>query len=185
MINYLITKTHCIANNAKCHTNAICRAIVNRDLPDAAAEIRAIQDEAKMRGEEVPELIHRSYIETTEDPHLPVAILMREPIDRFISAASMNDAHELEDIFEDLKNGGEWTEDHVMLRQSDYVRPGAKIFRFPEDTRAFCQEVGFKLPLATVNKNKGKKIVLTDEQLAIVKEYYAEDIKLFSSLPVA
>ncbi len=177
MINYLISKTHCIANNAKCHTNAICRAIINRDFPEIVEEIRTLDS--------APELIHRSYVETTEEPHLPVIMLMRDPIDRFISAASMNDALELDDIFADLQNGGEWTEDHVMLRQSDYVRPGIKIFQFPDQARQFCEEAGFKFPLATLNKNKGEKITLTEEQLAIVKEYYAEDIKLFSSLPVA
>ena len=177
-MQYFISKDFCFPENAKTSSNAVCHAILQKDFPEKFAEINEAD------AAENP-FIYRTHVEQTDTPQLPILMLMREPVDRFISAASMNHGlWDVQEIIDSLTSGtGYWAEGHLFQKQSDFVIEGkTTIFKFPDQLKEFCAKAGFQFPLPKLNEATGEKKTLTPEQLAFVQEYYADDINLFGSL---
>lgn len=177
-MQYFIGKNFCFPEIGGNATNASCYAILAADFPELLAEI---SEEEKTDNP----FCYRNRIDQTDAPDKPILMLMREPVDRFISRASMNHGvHDVDEIIESLRTGEGWAaESHVFHRQVDYVIKGSTtIFKFPEQLQEFCQAAGFDYPLPKINEANGEKKILTEAQLAFVREYYKADLSLWGSL---
>lgn len=167
-MQYLVTPKHCIALNSKVATNSICMAIVEAYFPERV-ELCIIESDYQWR----------SFVEQTDKPELPVLMLVRDPVERFKAVVSMLNL-DAADVIADIKS----YEPNYFEPQSLFVKdsPKAKLFAFPSQLKEFCAEAGFKFPLPELNPPKNKKVELTSDQIAFVKDYYAEDVKLFSKV---
>lgn len=158
-MQYFVGKNHCFATNSKASKHSICKALVEKDYPE------------KLEGlEDISEHTYYTLVPQTDTPELPVLMFVRDPVERFISAASMN--HGLIPIEESLAMLGQ----NQFDKQKDYYIEGkTTVFKFPEQIAEFCEAAGFE-KLDKLNEANGEKKVLTEEQLQIVKDFYADDI---------
>lgn len=164
-MQYFIGKRNCFPTNSKAGKHSICKVLVENDFPE------------KLDGlEDISEHTYYTLVEQTDAPKLPVLMLFRDPVERFISGASMN--HGLIPIEESLAMLGH----NQFDKQIDYIIEGKTIiFKFPEEIGAFCEAAGFP-NLPKINEANGEKKVLTEEQLQIVKNFYADDIAFYETL---
>lgn len=163
-------KDFCFATNSKAGKHSICKAIVEKDYPD---KLWGLVD--------VEELTYYTLTPQTDTPTKPVLMLVRDPMERFISAASMNHGHiDIEDALAGM--GSEPYE-----RQVDYVKSAKeagqeiKLFKFPTHLKAFCKAAGFT-GLDILNRATAEPKILTPEQEDLVRVFYADDIELFNSI---
>lgn len=163
-MQYFKGKDHCFATNSKVMKQAICYGIVKKDWPEKLEELQ-----------DPHFLTYYTMIEQTDAPEKPVLMLMRDPVERFLSACAMNNTT-VDDAIAVMQEG------HPLFdKQSDYVTPDTTIFRYPDQIKEFCDAAGFA-PLPVLNQSEYPKPKLTKKQKAAVEAYYADDISLWESL---
>ena len=126
----------------------------------------------------------------TFDPVGDVLLLVREPVDRFLSTVAYLGL-DVDDTLRILEND-EYTvleRTNIRLRanthfltQCGLMRPNTRLYRFPDGLERMCLDAGLDWPLEKVNEGKNVKPVLTDEQVSRIRDYYADDVRLYSSL---
>lgn len=161
MTKYIDGPTHSIAFNHKAGTMSICVAAAKAWWPDLLAGLGSMPHLARFV---VPKI---------EVPRNPVLVTIREPIDRFRSGCATLGITPDQAI-------ARFDEPH-FIKQSSYLVEGARCFKFPDQIKEFAEIAG----LGDIPQYKAtlrEKPLLTDEQLRKVREYYADDIKLFNSL---
>lgn len=114
-------------------------------------------------------------VPTSDEPEGKVYVLIRDPIERFISAVTVLEL-DLETAISGLGNGLELNEHFAP--QSNFIFDRA--FQYPAQVADFCAAIGVDaLPLVNESQNKP---VLTDEQLAILQAFYADDMRLYNGI---
>lgn len=198
----------CIAFNAKVASSALASAIVRKHHPERLK--KALEDYEKTWSQfsdefkaSLPESFQRMFrcdmndsisfwqnlCTITREPKLPVLLLFRHPVDRFLSGA----AYLGQDI-DKLLTGLE-TDDHDyvldrlpiritrnthFIKQSWLITENTKMYRFPDQLQQFCLDAELDWPLPKINEGKVIKPSLTDEQERRIKAYYAEDMEVWS-----
>ena len=209
-MQYFVLPHCCIAFNAKVASSALASAIVRKHHPERLQ--KALDDYEKNWSQfsdefkaSLPESFQRMFrcdmnesisfwqnlCTITREPKLPVLLLVRNPIDRFLSGAAYlnqdvdrlltgleNDDHEY--VLESLpliirKNTH-------FIKQSWLMVGDTRLYRFPDHLERFCHDAGLEWPLPKINEGKQVKPILTDEQIKRVQAYYAEDVELYNSL---
>lgn len=181
-MQFFIGKNFCFPENAKTATNSLCYSIVHNDYPEL---LEGLSDNDKDNP-----YLWRSLVPQTETPNKPVVMLFREPVDRFISAASMNHGlYDIEDIIKSLQaESGAWHEGHLFKRQSDYISRAkalnldVAIFKFPHQIDDFLHMVGYDSIPKLNECNSLQKKLLTKSQVDFVNDYYAEDVAFFNQM---
>ncbi len=148
MMQYFILPNCCVAKIHKAGSTSLAEAIGDTFYPN------------KPKEDMVPWL---------EKPDRPVKILMRDPIERFISAITMFNStveYALENLLENIH----------FIPQSKYLTVGAEIYNFPEDIENFCKHTGLpSIPhLRLSTKIKAK---ITSAQRKKILNYYASDVR--------
>lgn len=200
----------CIAFNAKVASSALASAIVRKHHPERLKKAMddyernwsKFSDEFKASLPESFQRMFRSDMNDsisfwqnlctiTREPKLPVLLLVRNPVDRFVSGASY-----LSQDIDKLLTGLE-TDDksYVMeslpirisrnthfIKQSWLITGITKLYRFPDELEKLCLDADLDWPLPRVNEGKNEKPVLTSDQIDRIKNYYAEDVLLWESL---
>lgn len=123
--------------------------------------------------------IWRALAPQTEIPRARVYALLREPVDRFLSAMAMMPHLNIDETLATLAEQIQ----PPFFRQSDYMLTGAKLYRFPDQIELLSQDVGLPYPLPVINQGRNPKPVLTDAQKKAVEKYYAEDGELYHRIP--
>lgn len=172
-MDFFETETHNITVIPKGLSSSIGKAIAERDCVE---EIKRLTDS----GEPMADFIYKAIVPHTETPSKPTAALMREPIERLLSALAMNNTN-VQETIESLKSGEGWQATHPIFMPQN-LESIDKVFRFPEQEEDFCKETGLPYPLPKLNQSKNTKPELTEEQQEFFEEYYATDIKLYQSL---
>lgn len=113
----------------------------------------------------------------TDVPSAISLLLVRNPIDRFISSV-VGAEIDVDIAVNGLGNGLEL--DLHFAPQSNFIATNS--FSFDSGMVAFCTAAGLSYPLPIINKTRQEKPTLNDSQLAIVQEFYASDINLYNSL---
>lgn len=104
-----------------------------------------------------------------------VFVLIRDPIERFLSAVSCLEI-DLDVAIKGLGNGLELNEHFAPQNKFIFDRA----YKFPEQISEFCAAIGLaELPL--VNESN-RKPVLTEEQLGFLQDFYVEDMRLYGSI---
>jgi hypothetical protein len=168
-MQFIKTPTHSIRYINKGFSTSLCKDVAETFYPENLVE-RAIESHFDYKG----------MVIITETPDNPTVALMREPIDRLLSALAMNNT-DVDETIQSLKSGEGWQATHPIFAPQN-LESIDKVFRFPEEEEQFCTETGLPYPLAELNQSKNPKPSLTKEQQKFFEEYYATDIKLYQSL---
>lgn len=176
-MQYFVTEGYCVGVISKNGTNSFCEAQVRHSKPNAYEELKVADND----------FTFRSMVEQTDKPDRPVVLMVRDPIERFISAVSMNNcAISIAEVIKDLQTGGEWSKHPLYQRQSDFMTDARAhgmpviLFSFPRDIKLFCETLGFEYPLPHRNENKGEKAKLAKNIGSFLQEYYSDDITLYA-----
>jgi len=206
---YFILPDCCIAFNAKVASTALAFSIVHKYYPERLVDTleRHRKNTEGLSAEFIktlPESIQKSIYNdkcdsvafwqsvclTKPNPNPPILLLVREPVDRFVSAV----AHlqiDPEVTISALESNGKMVfqklprnarNDTHLLPQHIYNGPDTKLYKFPDDLEKLCRDANLDWPLPRVNEGKYTKPVLTEEQIKRVEAYYAEDMKIWNSM---
>lgn len=108
----------------------------------------------------------------SETPQGTIHMLVRDPVDRFLSACSLQGL----DIATAL--AGLPSQDMHFAPQSA-SSAGAALYKYPDQIEAFCAATGLTL---TVNNATQNALTATDDQKSAIKNFYAADVALFEGL---
>lgn len=161
-----------VAMNAKCASSSLAAGIANAFYP-------GIQYDYKSP-------LVRFMIPTAPTPDAPVHVVIREPVDRFISCIGALHIRDIDALLTELEAGGPMSRDEHLLPQLPLTQTEqpTKTYIFPVGLQQLCADVGIAWPLPDVEHLPYIKPTLTDEQIARVQTYYANDIALYASLGV-
>jgi hypothetical protein len=107
-----------------------------------------------------------------------ILMLVRDPVDRFLSAVSVGEITVAEAL-DGLDKSNSITKDpHFEPQASDIA---TQIYKYPSELPEFCAAAGLPYPLSVVNESAEKE-ALTKEQKAAVEKYYAADVALFKGI---
>lgn len=115
----------------------------------------------------------------TETPTGPILLLMRDPIDKFLSSVA---AAEI-DVKTAIDNLAVGKGDSHFDPQAEFAAVATNIYKYPDQLQEFCKAAGLPFPLPVVNETIVDKAVLSADQLAAVQQHYAADIVAFNSIP--
>ncbi|WOO43162.1 hypothetical protein [Rubellicoccus peritrichatus] len=130
----------------------------------------------------------QSFVPTTDKPSGKVYILVRDPVERFISAcAQMRCSDRVDKLLDRMEQGEDIAvKNFHLMKVVQYVREDCdcKFIQFPTGISKLTKALKLSSPIDTVNdaSNNPPKPNLTDEQVQRVSAYYKEDLKLYLSL---
>jgi hypothetical protein len=192
MPRYFVTPNYSVAFIPKSGCSTLSRATVKSFQPD---------DEAMVQGAAYPDGKHPdnsmlqwlANVET--EPTKPVLAFVRDPLSRFLSAMGQMRFTDVEATITAMEQEVPVT--GVRGRQINvaqnphfkpqylWLTPTARLYRFPDHLTEGATEVGFILPLPTINPASGDKPVPTQEQEARILSWYAADLDLYESITSA
>lgn len=164
-MNYYITPNSYIAQNHCVASSAVGKGIASAYYP------KLIADGGDMRW--------RFIVPQTMKPDNTVLVLFRDPVDRFLSAIAQNKISIEEGIY---GLSDQLSRDPHFTLQSQFLKTGQpnRIYKFPDQLDKFCADAGLS-PLEKINPHPNK-LIPTDEQIAIIRKHYAEDVSIFEAL---
>lgn len=188
---YFISGKKLLAFSAKCATSTFCWAIIRQYYPEVLDVLTNHTQWAN--GGTVNQQLHHRHVPTRATPYKhQVAQIVREPVDRFRSAAgfmNLTNRFGIEAVINDLINetgelegirGGTIAANIHFKKQARF---SGDITYFKMDQLQECADfLGIKVPLETVNVGRHKKPDLTSEQEDIIRDFYADDVKLWESI---
>jgi len=209
-MQYFVLPHCCIAFNAKVASSALASAIVRKHHPERLQ--KALDDYEKNWSRfsdefkaSLPESFQRMFrcdmndsvsfwqnlCTITRNPELPVLLLVRNPVDRFLSGVSYL-SQDVDKLLTGLENDDK---EYVLeslpmpirknthfIKQSWLITGDTRLYRFPDQLQQFCRDADLEWPLPKVNEGRNVKPVLSSEQIDRIKAYYAEDVKLYNSI---
>jgi hypothetical protein len=191
-MNYFICGEKLLAFNPKCATSTFSWAILRQYYPGIVDDLNNKTQWAN-DGKTENQMLHRWVPKKFNSNQKQVAQIVRDPVDRFRSAvAFMNlvgrKCGTIEEIIDDLIN-----ETHALdsiqgtiaanfhFRMQSRFRGDITYFRM--DQLQECADfLGIKVPLTRINESTNEKPVLTPEQEDIIRDFYADDVKLWESI---
>lgn len=207
-MQYFVLPHCCVAFNAKVASSALASAIVRKYHPDRLEKSLSeyekkwsqFSDEFKASLPESFQRMFRSDMNDsisfwqnlctiTRNPELPVLLLVRNPVDRFLSGASYL-SQDIDKLLTGLEKDDEEyvleslpikiTKNTHFIKQSWLIKGDTRLYRFPDQLEQFCLDAGLDWPLQRINEGANIKPVLTEEQIKRIESYYAEDVKLWN-----
>lgn len=209
-MQYFVLPHCCVAFNAKVASSALASAIVRKHHPDRLEKAlfeyekkwSQFSDEFKASLPEGFQRMFRSDMNDsisfwqnlctiTRNPELPVLLLVRNPVDRFLSGSSYL-SQDIDKLLTGLEKDDEEyvleslpikiTKNTHFIKQSWLIKGDTRLYRFPDQLEQFCLDAGLDWPLQRINEGKNVKPILTEEQIKRIESYYAEDVELFKSI---
>tara|TARA_B100001094_G_scaffold286909_1_gene302064 strand:+ start:3434 stop:4009 length:576 start_codon:yes stop_codon:yes gene_type:complete len=190
-MNYFICGDKLFAFNGKCGTSTFAWAILRQFYPEIVQDLNENTQWAH-GGKTEDQMLHRWVPKRASPYKMPVAQIVREPVDRFKSAVAFMDlekrAGTVDSIIDDLINET-GTIDGLSgsVAANFHFRPQARfrgeLYYFRMDQMQECADwLGIEVPLKTINKCPRKKPELTKEQEDLIRDYYSDDVELWESL---
>jgi len=185
---YYKTPNHSLALIPKSGCSTMARCVIKNFYPDKE---HLIQNAAYPEGKGPDNTKWQSFTPKEKIPSKPTLALVRNPVDRFISAMSQVNLTDVAIALDSLLNGTviEMPKGKLNLsknphfkRQILWMLPDTKLYRFPDHLNEAAVELGMQLPLPVINSASRPKPTLTYEQQQIIENYYAQDITLFNSI---
>jgi hypothetical protein len=128
-------------------------------------------------------------------PDGEVVCLVRDPVERFRSAMAQVGITDVDATLDELANetGNHpeyrpvrgrrlLSEDVHFQPQSRFSGEPIRHFRFPDQLEAAAAALDLATPLPVINESTGVKPNLTPEQEQRVREWYADDVALWTSI---
>lgn len=176
---YIDTPNYSFAINPKTGVLSICY-LIYKELYDTKHELpydNAMQYISKCGLHEVP--------------FKPVVLLIRDPIERFLSAMVHVGLSDVDECLDSLIDGKRIMlfnklrrvcEDYHFCKQNALVFGETYVFRSPDNLREAADLIGITSDLVHLNKAKGPKPSLNNNQIKRLQEYYKEDIAFYTSI---
>jgi hypothetical protein len=190
-MNYFVCGNRLLAFNGKCGSSTFVWAILRQFYPEIVKEL----DETtrwKDGGKTEDQMLHRWVPKRANPYKMPVAQIVREPVDRFKSAVAFMNLVEragtVDAIIDDLLNetatidgmGGSIAANFHFRPQ---YRFRGELYYFRMDQMQDCADwLGIKVPLKTINKCRRSKPELTKSQEDLIRDYYSDDVELWESI---
>lgn len=187
---YFICGDKLLAFNAKCATSTFCWAILRQYYPETVDSLTNHTQWAN--GKSVEEQQHHRHVPTRATSYnYQVAQIVREPVDRFCSAAgfmNLTKRFGIDPVLNDLVHEtGELEGIRGTIAANIHFKKQA---RFSGDITYFrmnklqdCADfLGIKVPLKTINRTRNEKPSLTPKQKDLVRDFYADDVALWESI---
>jgi hypothetical protein len=185
---YFITPNYSVAINPKVGSSSLALGIIRKFYPEINERIQTADYPSHISPETM--LWHRLLPKEIE-PTKQVVLIIREPIERFISACSFMKLNNAELAIDSLISGTSIfntnnkkiivSENVHFKKQKRLFRENAILFSI-ENIDEAAQLIGLDLPLFRVNKSDTEKLTLTSEQKNILINFYQEDLELYDSL---
>ena len=186
MLPYFITPNYSVALNPKTASSSIARRIIQVYYPQIE---NSIVTAAYPEGKNADSLRWHGFCPSEKTPSKPVALLVRNPLDRFLSGVAylnidINSAIDslvnntpvhfrkktlpiLTNVHFEFQHLKTWGESHV--------------FKYEEHLSDFVTLLGLgSLPIT--NQTERAKPEITEEQRSIIETVYAEDIAFYNSI---
>lgn len=192
---YFITPNYSVALIPKAGCSTLARCVIKTFQPH---EERLIVNGAYPEGKGPDTTMWQRFAKKERHPSRPTLALIREPVSRFLSAMSQVGLTDVDAALDSLINGTpieKQTPRHIrtivlnknnhFIPQIQWIHPDTKLYKFPQHLNEAATEIGFSLPLPTINTATRPKPVLNESQIQIVQQYYAEDIVLYNSITTA
>lgn len=148
---------------------SLAKAIVETHYPHHTTAVNTTLPES----ERFPDEIWLSLAPHTESPTKPTFLLVRDPIERFLSAVAMLQIS-LASAIEQLKHP-----DIHMAPQSEYVTKNAHTYKFPGSLPLFCAATQLPYPLPCLNRAIHPKPLLNASQRDTLSSFFSKDIQLY------
>jgi hypothetical protein len=210
-MTYFCTPRYSVALNAKVGSSSMARAIIRQYYPKQNWLIRTA---AFPPGADETKRQWHHWCRSEKTPSKPVILLVRDPVERFISAMQQVGLKKkdvdaaIESLEKDtpvparkgppprraarMRRRGMKPPRPGRLRDDVHFRPQhecasgpTKCYRFPDHLTQAAAEIGLEARLPRANEAKREKPTLTPEQEARVRAYYAADQSLFASITQA
>lgn len=147
-----------IARNLRVASMAIAQAVMQTYYPQFCKKLSTPLD-------------YWEICPTMETPSGQVLLLLRDPVDRFLSAASMLEL----DTDSALANASGPDPNEHFIPQTEFIAMATQIFNYPAEMEDFCTAAGLPYPLPLVNESVIPKAILDNKQLDKVQQIYAND----------
>jgi hypothetical protein len=185
---YFITPNYSVVENYKCGSSTLARAIIKEFYP---TEENSIQ-KAAYPPDKSPNNVQWHFLCPKEkEPSKQVLIVVRNPVQRFLSALGQFNLTDVDEVLYALENktliafprkNVKVAENNHFTFQSDKILSSALCYKM-SDLNLAAEEIGLTLPLPVINEAGGIKPQLTQEQTARIEQYYAKDMALYNSIP--
>lgn len=189
-MRYFITPNYCVPLNAKCGSSSLCRRIIAVYYPEIESKLQRAHYPPGFNADKIQP--HR-FVPDMASPDRPVAMLVREPLDRFLSGVAYLRL-DLDAAIDSLLNGtpvpgsrgnrqrGIHVNRNVhFAKQSKMPYGETHLFRFPDHIQAIAALLGLG-PVPHLNITPRPKPQVTDAQRAAILNYYAADVALYESI---
>jgi hypothetical protein len=187
-MRYFITPNYCVPLNAKCGSSSLCRRIIAVYYQETDNKLQHAHYPAGFNADKIQP---HSFVPDTDLPDRPVAMLVREPLDRFLSGVSYLNI-ELEAAIDSLINGTETQasrgnkQKSIRVNKNIHFSPQSQmpygethLFRFPDHIQEFAELLGIN-PMPQLNITPKSKPAVTDEQRTIILSHYSSDVELYN-----
>lgn len=184
---FQVTPEYCLAINPKVGCTSFSRAIVETHYPDIyAAEIK--------QGADPDKYSWAVYCPTVEKPDRPAVLLLRHPVDRFLSAiqqVNLSVTVALDCLLNDKlyhfshrSKPTRLRDDEHFKLQSSLAADASVMLVFPDQIQTAMTLLQLKR-LPHLNQARGPKPTLTAAQVTQISYFYAKDLELFQCAQVA
>jgi hypothetical protein len=186
-MKYFIAGKKLLAFNGKCGTSTMAWAIIRQFYPEQEEYLRT---KVKWASGTVDEQMHHNHVPKRTHPNAPVVQIIREPVSRFRSAVAFmrledKQNYTIDQILDDLENETSIVNlargklvNNFHFHYQDNFR--GDITYFPlSDLQGAADALGITVPIIRINSSPTKKPSLTKKQEDRVREFYADDVKLW------
>jgi hypothetical protein len=189
MARYFITPDYSVAFIPKSGCSTLSRAVIKAFQPE---DEDMVQRGHYPEGKSADTTMMQWLVKYETEPTKPVIAFIREPMARFLSAMVQTKATDVGATITALEQDGRIAglrgrqlriRENVHFKpQYLWMTPTAKLYRFPDHLEEGAVEIGFSLPLPTINSARTEKPVPTPEEEARILSYYADDAALYAAI---
>jgi len=184
---YYLTPTVAIVAAFKCGSSSVARAVIKQFYPDTEAKLQNAHYPA---GQGPNDKQWQGFVPHAEQTDLPKLMLIRDPVERFKSAMAQFALTDVDAAIDSIQN------DNVIqlqrgrrslkgnphfTTQASLASGEVALYRFPDHLEQFATAAGLDYPLPVINEATNPKPELTAEQIATLREIYADDVALYDA----
>lgn len=176
---YFVAGDRLLGFNAKAGSSSLVREIIRRYYPEHES---GLTFDGNVR--------HHGCVEKLSEPDRPVVVVLRDPVQRFLSAMVQTGLDDVAAVMEELQTdagrvesregGGLLSEDVHFLPQSRFT---GELKYFPIDRIGeAAAELGVRRPLRLNASDPSRRPAITQAQADAVRDYYAADVDLWQQV---
>lgn len=186
---YIDLPEYCFAYNAKVGISSFARAIITKYFPEHEPQVKRLL-------EENIENHHRHFyfnlVKKVTTAYKPVILLVREPVDRFLSAMNFLQMKNVEDALIALEEKSRIKipsiskpiylyQDVHFRKQVTYLSYENYLFRFPEHNQEAAKLIGLQ-EIPKLNSSREPKLKIDENQRQRILNFYRKDVQLYDEI---